>query len=151
MIARKLKSKILELAGYYPVVVITGPRQSGKTTLCRHIFPDKPYITLESLDSRDYAHSDPRGFLAEYKQGAVIDEIQQVPELLSYLQAEVDADTRTGRFILTGSQHFGLSQVMTQSLAGRCGILALLPPDREELVGFQNAPDDLYSTLWQGS
>jgi len=151
MIARKLESKLRELAGYYPVVVVTGPRQAGKTTLCQATFPDKPYVSLESLDTRDFAHSDPRGFLAEYHEGAIIDEIQQVPELLNYLQGDVDAEPESGRFILTGSQHFGLSQAIAQSLAGRCGVLALLPPDLEELSAFPNAPDELYSTLWQGA
>ncbi len=151
MIPRKLQAKAHELAGFYPVVVITGPRQAGKTTLCRAAFPDKAYISLESLDNRDFARSDPRGFLAEYRQGAVIDEVQQVPELTSYLQGEVDSDPEPGRFILTGSEHFGLSQSISQSLAGRCGVLALLPPDLEELNAFPNAPDDLYTTLWQGA
>lgn len=151
MIPRKLRSKLLELAGYYPVVVVTGPRQSGKTTLCQSTFPDKAHVSLESLDTRNYAHSDPRGFLQEYRAGAVIDEIQQVPELLSYLQSEVDSEPEAGRFILTGSQHFGLSQAISQSLAGRCGILTLLAPDLEELSAFPAAPTDLYTTLWQGS
>jgi len=151
MISRKLESKLRELAGYYPVVVVSGPRQAGKTTLCQATFPDKAYVSLESLDTRDFAHTDPRGFLAEYRDGAIIDEIQQVPELVNYLQADVDAEPEPGRFILTGSQHFGLSQTITQSLAGRCGVLALLPPDREELSAFPNAPDDLYATLWQGA
>lgn len=151
MIPRKLRSKLLELAGYYPVVVVTGPRQSGKTTLCQSTFPDKAYVSLESLDTRNYAHSDPRGFLQEYRAGAVIDEIQQVPELLSYLQPEVDSEPAAGRFILTGSQHFGLSQAISQSLAGRCGMLTLLTPDLEELSAFPAAPTDLYTTLWQGS
>lgn len=151
MIVRKLELKLRELAGYYPVVVITGPRQSGKTTLCQYTFPDKPYISLESFDNRDFADKDPRGFLSEYRQGAIIDEIQQVPELLSYMQADVDANAEPGRFILTGSQHFGLSEAIAQSLAGRCGVLALLPPDFCEMGGFSNAPTDLYSTLWQGA
>jgi predicted AAA+ superfamily ATPase len=151
MIPRKLESKLRELAGYYPVVVVSGPRQAGKTTLCQTTFPDKAYVSLESLDTRDFAHTDPRGFLSEYREGAIIDEIQQVPELVNYLQNEVDTEPEPGRFILTGSQHFGLSQAITQSLAGRCGVLALLPPDLEELGAFPNAPDDLYATLWQGA
>lgn len=151
MIPRKLQAKARELAGFYPVVLITGPRQAGKTTLCQAAFPDRAYVSLEALDNRDFAHSDPRGFLAEYRHGAIIDEIQQVPELTSYLQGEVDSEPEPGRFILTGSQHFGLSQSISQSLAGRCGILALLPPDYEELTAFPNAPGDLYTTLWQGA
>jgi len=151
MIPRKLRTKLQELAGYYPVVVVTGPRQSGKTTLCQSTFPEKAYVSLESLDNRDYAHSDPRGFLDEYREGAIIDEVQQVPDLLSYLQSEVDSEPEAGRFILTGSQHFGLTQAISQSLAGRCGTLTLLPPDLEELSAFPNAPTDLYTVLWQGS
>ena len=151
MIPRKLEPKLRELAGYYPVVAVTGPRQSGKTTLCRAVFPEKPYLSLEAIDLREFAHDDPRGFLAEYADGAIIDEIQNVPELLSYLQGEVDERTEPGRFILTGSQHFGLSQSLAQSLAGRCGILVLLPPSLEELSAFSKAPDELYSVLWQGA
>ncbi|MHB1226137.1 MAG: ATP-binding protein [Desulfurivibrionaceae bacterium] len=151
MIPRKLIPKLLELAGFYPVVVVTGPRQAGKTTLCRATFPDTAYVSLESLDTREFAQTDPRGFLAEYRNGAIIDEIQQAPGLASYLQTEVDERPTPGRFILTGSQHFGLSQTISQSLAGRCGLLALLPPDWEELRQFPAAPDDLYTLLWQGS
>ena len=91
MIPRKLAAKLRELAGYYPVVVVTGPRQSGKTTLCQATFPDRPYLSLEALDTREFAHSDPRGFLAQYADGAIFDEIQHVPKLLNYLQGEVDA------------------------------------------------------------
>ena len=151
MIPRKLAAKLRELAGYYPVVVVTGPRQSGKTTLCQATFPDRPYLSLEALDTREFAHSDPRGFLAQYADGAIFDEIQQAPELLNYLQGEVDARPDPGRFILTGSQHFGLSQSIAQSLAGRCGILVLLPPSLEELRAFPSAPTDLYTVLWQGA
>ncbi|GMR08809.1 MAG: ATP-binding protein [Gammaproteobacteria bacterium] len=155
MIQRKLATKVRELATYYPVVVITGPRQSGKTTLCRAIFPDKTYVSLEAMDNRDYAHNDPRGFLAEYSEGAIIDEVQHAPELLSYMQSDVDDRPEPGRFILTGSQHFGLSQspvqLQAQSLAGRSGILTLLPPDLEELHTFTMAPDEFFTTLWQGA
>jgi len=127
MIPRKLSAKLLELARYYPVVAVTGPRQAGKTTLCRATFPDKPHVSLESLDLREFAAHDPRGFLHEYRQGAILDEIQQAPELVSYLQAEVDERPEPGRFILTGSQHPAISQTISQSLAGRCGMLTLLP------------------------
>ena len=151
MIPRTLEQKLRELAGYYPAVVVTGPRQSGKTTLCQIVFPAKAYVSLEALDTREYALSDPRGFLAEYGDGAIIDEIQHVPELLSYLQSDIDARPDPGRFILTGSQHFGLSQSISQSLAGRCGILVLLPPSLDELRTFPTAPADLFSVLWQGA
>jgi predicted AAA+ superfamily ATPase len=152
MIPRKITKKLLALAGFYPVVVVSGPRQAGKTTLCgAAAFPDKAYVSLESLDTRDFAHTDPRGFLAEYRDGAIIDEIQQAPGLAGYLQGEVDERPEPGRFILTGSQQFGISQTVSQSLAGRCGLLALLAPDWEELRQFPSAPDDLFTLLWQGS
>jgi len=151
MIQRTLEGKLRELSSYYPAVVVTGPRQSGKTTLCRMVFPDKPYVTLEDLDTKSYASTDPRGFLAEYANGALIDEVQNAPDLLSYLQGDIDARPEPGRFILTGSQHFGLSQAISQTLAGRCGILVLMPPSLEELLAFPNAPDDLFSILWQGA
>lgn len=151
MIPRTLEKNLLALSGYYPAVVVTGPRQSGKTTLCRMAFPQKAYVSLEALDVQAYARTDPRGFLKEYEQGAIIDEIQNVPGLLSYLQTEVDANPESGRFILTGSQHFGLSQSISQSLAGRCGILVLLPPSLDELRAFSNAPDDLFTVLFQGA
>ena len=151
MISRTLETKLRELAGYYPAVAVTGPRQSGKTTLCQMAYPEKPYVSLEALDIRDFASKDPRGFLAEYSNGAVMDEIQHVPEFLSYLQSEIDARPDAGRFILTGSQHFGLSQSIAQSLAGRCGILVLLPPSLEELRAFPIAPADLFPLLWQGA
>jgi predicted AAA+ superfamily ATPase len=151
MITRTLEKKLLEIASYYPVALVTGPRQSGKTTLCRMAFPDKPYVSLEALDIREFASTDPRGFLAEYADGAIIDEIQHAPDLLSYLQSDIDERPENGRFILTGSQHFNLSQSISQSLAGRCGILVLLPPSLEELSTFPNAPKDLFSILWQGA
>jgi predicted AAA+ superfamily ATPase len=151
MISRTLEKKLRELAGYYPAVAVTGPRQSGKTTLCQMTYPEMPYVSMEALDARDFARSDPRGFLAQNIDGVVIDEIQHVPELLTYLQSDIDARPEPGRFILTGSQHFGLSQSIAQSLAGRCGILVLLPPSIKELRDFPSAPDDLFSLLWQGA
>jgi len=108
-------------------------------------------VSLEALDTREFALSDPRGFLAEYADGAIIDEIQHAPELFNYLQSDIDARPDSGRFILTGSQHFGLSQSISQSLAGRCGILVLLPPGLEELRAFPNAPADLFPLLRQGA
>lgn len=133
MITRKLVPKLLQLASFYPVVVVTGPRQAGKTTLCRAAFPAKAYVSLESLDNREFASTDPRGFLAAYRDGAIFDEIQQVPDLVSYLQSEVDEQPTPGRFILTGSQHLGISQTVSQSLAGRCGLLTLLAPDWQDI------------------
>ncbi len=151
MITRTLEKKLHELSGYYPAVVVTGPRQSGKTTLCQSAFPEFRYVSLEAMDTRDYAIADPRGFLSEYSEGVILDEIQHTPELLTYLQSEIDARPDPGRFILTGSQHFALSQSISQSLAGRCGILVLLPPDLNELQRFPDAPAELLDLLWQGS
>lgn len=123
------------LAGQYPVVTVTGPRQSGKTTLCRTAFPDKPYVNLESPDVREFARSDPRSFLASYPTGAILDEIQRVPQILSYLQPMVDERNVPGLFILTGSQQFEVMTTITQSLAGRTALLKLLPLSMEELGG----------------
>ncbi len=147
---RILLNKLMITAGYYPVVLLDGPRQSGKTTLTKAAFPDKAYVTLEPLDTRDFARTDPRGFLSQYRGGAIIDEVQHAPDLLSYLQDEVDRDPTPGRFILTGSQNLAISQAVSQSLAGRAGILHLLPFSRAELAGFSNAPKDLFELLWTG-
>jgi predicted AAA+ superfamily ATPase len=127
MIPRQLTPELVRSAAQMPVVTLTGPRQSGKTTLCRQAFPRKPYVNLEPLDTRELARSDPRGFLAEHADGAILDEIQNVPELLSYLQAEVDENPEPGRFILTGSQQLAANEAITQTLAGRTAILHLLP------------------------
>jgi hypothetical protein len=151
MIARDLEAPLLRWAGFYPVVTLTGPRQSGKTTLCRSAFPDKPYRSLEPLEHRTFAKEDPRGFLAEFPDGAILDEVQRAPDLLSYIQDMVDQDSRPGRFILTGSQHFGLSAGISQSLAGRTAVLHLLPPSLGELQRFPAAPSDLFATLHSGA
>lgn len=151
MIRRDLEPLLLRLAGQYPVLTITGPRQAGKTTLCRSAFPQKPYVSLEAFDIRDQVRSDPRGFLAQYADGAILDEIQNVPELTSYLQADVDGRPEAGRFVLTGSQHLGLTDAVSQSLAGRTAMLQLLPPSLAELRRFESAPRDLLTTLWMGA
>jgi hypothetical protein len=134
-IAREAEPALRKLAASFPVVTLTGPRQSGKTTLVRQCFADRPYASLEEPDQREFAASDPRGFLAQYPDGAVLDEIQRCPELLSYLQGIVDRERRSGLFILTGSQQFDLLAGVTQSLAGRVGLLTLLPFSASELTG----------------
>lgn len=134
MIERDIASKILELAQKFPVVTLTGPRQSGKTTLLRHLFPEKTYISLEDLDTREYATTDPRAFLENIPDGAILDEIQRVPELFSYLQGIVDKHGIAGEFILSGSQNFLLMERVSQSLAGREAVLKLLPLSNKELV-----------------
>ena len=133
LISRTAESYLLQVAGQYPVITITGPRQSGKTTLCRKVFADKKYVSLENLDTRQYAREDPRGFLAGLPDGAVLDEIQHAPDLLSYIQTIVDDDKRNGLFILTGSQQFEMTNAINQSLAGRTALLKLLPFSIEEL------------------
>ena len=135
MINRTVAPTLKRLATQYPVVTITGPRQSGKTTLCRDAFPDKPYVNLESPDTREFAISDPKGFLAAYPDGAILDEIQRTPRLLSYIQPIVDDRNNPGQFILTGSQQFEVMTTISQSLAGRTALLKLLPLSIEELEG----------------
>lgn len=133
MIPRAMESVLKDLARRYPVVTVTGPRQSGKTTLTRLVFPRKPYVNLERPDTRNFALSDPLGFLARYPEGAILDEIQRVPDLLSYIQPLVDEDPAPGRFIMTGSQQFEVTRTISQSLAGRTAILKLLPFSIAEL------------------
>ena len=135
MIERTIKPRLVRLFQQYPFVTVTGPRQSGKTTLCRDAFPDLRYVNLEAPDQRAFAQEDPRGFLAEIEGGAIIDEVQRVPDLLSYLQVFADERRANGLFVLTGSQHFQLSDAIAQSLAGRTGLLRLLPFSMAEVVG----------------
>ncbi len=134
MVPRTLAPILLQRAAQYPVVTLTGPRQSGKTTLCRAVFPDKRYVSLEDPDMRRFAVEDPRGFLESVRDGAILDEIQRAPELPSYIQGMVDADPRPGRFVLTGSQQFELMRHVSQSLAGRSAVLRLLPFSLAELA-----------------
>ncbi len=127
MIKRAIETTLKQASKKYPVVLLTGPRQSGKTTLCRAFFPDKPYISFENPDYREFAQRDPRGLLDKYKKGAIFDEVQRVPDILSYLQGIVDEHPVNGRYILTGSQNIFLLKSVQQSLAGRVAILKLLP------------------------
>lgn len=134
MIQRLIKKKFLQFVHQYPVVMLTGPRQSGKTTLCKQVLPHKAYVSLETPDVREFAHSDPRGFLAQYPDGLIIDEAQRVPELFSYIQGIVDDKKKSkGMFVLTGSQNFQLLDKVNQSLAGRTAILKLLPFSMSEI------------------
>jgi predicted AAA+ superfamily ATPase len=135
MIYRKATNKLLQLASQFKAVALIGPRQSGKTTLVKSLFPDKPYVSLEDPDTRTYALEDPRGFLANYPNGAVFDEVQRTPELFSYLQGILDKNENPGQFILTGSNNFLLQQNISQSLAGRVAYLQLLPFTLGELYG----------------
>jgi hypothetical protein len=133
MFERHLLPILKARARQMPVVTVTGPRQSGKTTLCRMAFPDKPYANLEQPDVREFARGDPQGFLAQFPDGAVIDEVQRVPDLLSWVQVDVDKHGVAGRYILTGSHQFELSRHIAQSLAGRTALLKLLPLSIAEL------------------
>ena len=139
-IGRQALNVLLQRAMLYPVVTVLGPRQSGKTTLCRMAFPDKPYVDLEQPDVREFAQQDPKAFLAQFPDGAVLDEIQNVPSLLSWIQVLTDADPRKGRFVLTGSHQLQVSAQVTQSLAGRTAVLELLPLSLSELAKASDLP-----------
>lgn len=161
---RLLTPYLLRDATYYPVLTITGPRQSGKTTLTRAAFPAHHYRSLELIEQRRFAQEDPKGFLSGIEGPVILDEIQNVPDLMSYIQVAVDEDPSPGRFVLTGSQNFLLMSDVAQTLAGRCGILNLLPFSRAELedqtqpeplvpprlFGNQHTGMDLWETLHAG-
>lgn len=147
---RAALSTVLRLAKGFPVVALTGPRQSGKTTLSKLAFPSKPYVSLENLDSRAFAQNDPRRFLAQFPDGAVIDEVQRVPRLLSWLQEWVDDRKIMGDFVLTGSAQFDLMAGITQSLAGRVGRVELLPFSGAELLTVGKQPSHLDVQLLTG-
>ena len=131
---RHIEPIILRYAQQYPIIAIVGPRQSGKTTLARHLFPGHSYLSLESPDVRAMASEDPRAFLEQVSGGMIIDEVQRVPKLFSYLQEYVDANQEPGRYVLTGSQQFMLMEGITQSLAGRVALFTLYPFSYAELV-----------------
>ncbi len=151
MIQRDLSPKLKEAARSWPSITLTGPRQSGKTTLCRALFPGHPYTSLEDPDVRAFATEDPRAFLAQFPQGAIFDEVQRAPDLPSYLQGVIDADPAPGRWILTGSQNLALHQPVSQSLAGRTAVHTLLPLSRSEIVRFPRHPETLEEALFAGS
>ena len=145
MIHREIQGELQKLAAGYPVVTIIGPRQSGKTTLVKFVFPNKPYANLENPDVRSLAEADPRSFLEQFPNGAILDEIQRVPILLSYIQTIVDETDQKGMFILTGSHQLELHQAITQSLAGRTALLSLLPLSLNELAaaGFDSCLNEV--------
>lgn len=151
MIPRDAAKTLNRLAQGFPVVAITGPRQSGKTTLAKALFKDKPYITLENPDEREFAQNDPKRFLARFPQGAVLDEVQRCPQLLSWLQGLVDDRGIMGDFVLTGSAQFSLIENITQTLAGRVGRVELLPLSAHELAMANKLPDTLTQMLFQGN
>lgn len=151
MILRDAANTLKRLEKAFPILVITGPRQAGKTTLARNLFASKPYVSLESPDEREFAETDPRRFLARFPDGAILDEIQRVPSLLSWLQGWVDDRQRMGDFILTGSAQFPLMAAVSQSLAGRVGRVELLPLSVSELRADKSLPDSLDLHLLRGS
>lgn len=148
-IPRILEAYLHRDTAYYPALVVTGPRQSGKTTLVKAAFPGHAYVSLEEPDLRRYALEDLRGFLARYPGPVIFDEAQRVPELFSSIQTAVDRDPTPGRFILTGSHNFLLMDTVSQTLAGRCGVFHLLPFSRAELDGSTQpeprAPEEIFS------
>lgn len=150
MVPRHAAATLLQMARGFPVLAITGPRQSGKTTLARSTFPDRPYVNLEDPDTRELALADPRRFLARLADGAVLDEVQRAPALLSYLLGVADAAPGMGRWVLTGSRQFGLMDGISQSLAGRVGMLTLLPLAHSELAATAGGPVALEERLWRG-
>ena len=151
MIEREITSRLTTLFKQYPFVTVNGPRQSGKTTLCRSAFPGLAYANLEAPDQREFAEADPRGFLSQLGEGAIIDEVQHVPTLLSYLQVIADESGRNSLFVLTGSEQFRLSDAISQSLAGRTALLRLLPfslAEREKTGSSTKIDDILYSGFY---
>ncbi|SEN52606.1 hypothetical protein SAMN05216436_117113 [bacterium A37T11] len=142
-IPRALTTEINKRKDKFPILAVTGPRQSGKTTLLKSLFPDYTYITLENADNRSFATDDPNGFLKQYPKQVIFDEVQRVPTLFSYLQTAVDESGEMGQYILSGSQNFHLMKNITQSLAGRVALFRLLPFDNDEL-----AKSDLLSATY---
>jgi predicted AAA+ superfamily ATPase len=153
MIKRKLEKKIKELSIGFPAIAILGPRQSGKTTLAKLSFPKYKYITLENLNNREFATKNPIEFLNQLKneKGVILDEIQNTPDLLSYIQGVIDEEKKMGFFILTGSQNFLLNQAISQTLAGRISIQTLLPLSIPELEKAKLLPQESLEYLFKGS
>lgn len=150
MIPRILSSKIRQLADKFPIVTLTGPRQSGKSTLLRNDFPDYQYISLEDPDIRDFATNDPRGFINTYPEHVILDEIQRVPTLFSYIQTHVDLKDTPGIYMMAGSQNFQLMGSISQTLAGRTALLRLLPFSRMELHNASQLPATIDEQIHKG-
>lgn len=152
MIERKLSGKIRNLITKFPAIGIIGPRESGKTTLVKNIFPDFRYVSLEDFDTRTFAQEDPHGFLSQYNNKVILDEVQKVPELFSYLQTHIDKTGKPGQYILTGSQNFLLHEKISQTLAGRIALLKLMPLSIEELkstnYSYRKAEDYIYQGFY---
>jgi len=151
MIARDIEPRLKSLAKQFPAIVLTGPRQSGKSTVCQKVFANLPYTSLESPDVRAFASEDPRGFLKQFPKGAILDEIQNSPPIASYLQEILDREPVPGRWILTGSHNLAVMKSTSQSLAGRAAVVHLLPLSRDEVAGFPQHPKTLNETLLMGA
>jgi uncharacterized protein len=146
---RRIKSELKNLLSMYPIVTLTGPRQSGKTTFLENEFPEYRYINLEDPELREYVERDPKGFLKEYDKYVILDEVQRIPILFSYIQVKVDKDKIMGQYIFSGSQNFQLMENIDQSLAGRVGLLQLFPFDIEEMKAAKWLQDDNFATYMQ--
>ncbi len=150
MIPRRIGEVAKHLFTKYPVISITGPRQSGKTTLIKHLFSHLPYISLEDPDESQFAINDPRGFLKRFPKGAVLDEVQRTPQLFSYIQTVVDSKGKNGQFVLSGSQNFLLLESISQSLAGRVAVLKLLPLSMSEMKKKNLVPNNYEDLIFTG-
>lgn len=151
MIGRTLKSKLTEMSTKYPIVTLTGPRQSGKSTLLKNSFPDYKYVSLEDPDMRLFATEDPRGFLTTYPDKTIIDEVQRVPSLFSYIQTHTDKENKEGMYLLAGSHNFLLMENVNQSLAGRTAILKLLPFSHHEMDEGKILPSNINNEIFTGA
>ncbi|MCR5152623.1 MAG: ATP-binding protein [Prevotella sp.] len=151
MVTRILGDKLKDISTKYPVLTITGPRQSGKSTLVKATFPDYRYVSLEDPDIREFAQLDPRGFIATYHSRVIIDEAQRVPQLFSYIQSHVDEYDECGMYILSGSHNFLLMETISQSLAGRTAVFRLLPFSHEEMKNAGILPEDINTEIFMGS
>lgn len=152
MIPRTIRKKLLELKDQFPALAILGPRQSGKTTLAKMLFPNHRYVNLESFEEQEFAEEDSKGFLSRFRNetGIILDEIQKAPKLLSYIQMEIDENPISGRFVLTGSQNILLNQHVSQTLAGRIALTTLLPFSIEELKAVDRLPETPSDAIFQG-
>jgi len=151
MIPRSASTSLARLAKGFPILALTGPSQSGKTTLAKAAFANKPYVSLENPDEQDFVERDPKAFLARFEHGAILDEVQRSPVLFSWLQGEVDRRGRMGEFVITASAQFDLLSGVTQSLAGRMGRIELLPLSAHELAAAKKLPNTIEAMLLSGA
>ncbi|MDD7767868.1 MAG: AAA family ATPase, partial [Treponema sp.] len=150
MINRSISQHLIYLLSMYPTVTITGPRQSGKTTLARMLLPEWNYVSLEDPEMREFCTIDCKGFLKTYPDHTIIDEAQRVPALFSYLQTHIDLAGKKGMYVLTGSQNLNMMEAISQSLAGRTSVLKLLPFSYEEQKAANILPDTVEEQIFKG-